>query len=220
MSRLPLSALFVLLAGATPVVTAHTIEGPAEITADPGGSFSFEFTYHAPAEPFEFGSLHWGPLANVDGTDSWADGFCIPGEGGWSFTETMFGQLIDAGASGTTIIEADACDTWGHVELVTTVLPNPVTAVGEPDPAAMLEVYPNPMRGSVVFELAGGEIGSAGARVVIFDAAGRRIRTLAFTGAVARWDRRTGAGDVVAPGVYFYRVDHPGARTGRLVVMD
>lgn len=209
----------VLLVGAVSIATAHRIEGPEEIIAEPGGSFEFEFTYVAPEVPFVFGSLHWGPLDNVAGSDAWADGFCELGDGGWSYTDVMSGQLMDAAQSGTTLIEVDACDQWGHIELVTTVLPNPITAVDEPDVVTRLWAYPNPMRASVAFELVG-DGAAGGDRVVIFDAAGKRVRMVSFAGSRARWDARTETGEPAAPGVYFYRIDRPDARVGRLVVID
>lgn len=87
---------------------------------------------------------------------------------------------------------------------------------------AFAPVWPNPARGAVRF--AATLPAAAGARLELFDAAGRRVRTLAdgtfAAGAHAwSWDLRDEGGARVAPGVYAARLAVAGAsRTRRVVV--
>jgi flagellar hook assembly protein FlgD len=65
---------------------------------------------------------------------------------------------------------------------------------------------------------------SGSANVVVFDLAGRRVRTL-FDGALEagthewRWDGRDGAGRRVPGGVYLCRIDSGGASAAARVVL-
>lgn len=95
-------------------------------------------------------------------------------------------------------------------------------AESETVPAVLaLAAAPNPFaaRSSIRFELpAGGRVS-----LVVFDAAGRRIGTLAdgdFAAGryVHHWDGRNDAGARVAPGVYFLRLSAPGGRLTRALV--
>lgn len=95
------------------------------------------------------------------------------------------------------------------------------TAAGRPG-LALLGVTPNPLAtsASVRFELGA----ATAARVAIFDAGGRRVRTLAdrpFPSGVhaAVWDGRDENGAQVASGVYFARIETAaGTATRKLVV--
>lgn len=87
---------------------------------------------------------------------------------------------------------------------------------------ALLGVTPNPLVTSTAVRF---ELGAAAtARVAIFDASGRRVRTLAdgpFAPGVhaAAWDGRDGNGARVASGVYFARIETAaGIATQKLVV--
>jgi len=72
--------------------------------------------------------------------------------------------------------------------------------------AASLAASPNPARGPVAFR----RVGTAAAPLDLFDAAGRRVRTLEpeVAGGVVRWtwDGRDAAGRAPAPGVVYARV--------------
>lgn len=98
------------------------------------------------------------------------------------------------------------------------------TADVEPPPPALAfaPAWPNPARGAVRFAAALPAAGAA--RLEVYDAAGRRVRTLA-DGAFAAgahawtWDLRDAAGVRVAPGVYLARFAAAGeTRTRRVVV--
>jgi len=65
------------------------------------------------------------------------------------------------------------------------------------------------------------------ARLVVYDVSGRAVRRLFDRAAAAagsyvvEWDGRDDAGQVVAGGVYFYRLETAsGARTARVVRID
>lgn len=104
----------------------------------------------------------------------------------------------------------------------------PPGAVGEGSPAPpaalRLAVAPNPMRGetTISFPLAPPP---AGARALIADVAGRRVRDLTADLAASpngrlRWDGRDASGRRVGAGVYLLRVEAPGHdATSRLVVI-
>jgi len=75
-----------------------------------------------------------------------------------------------------------------------------------------LRVYPNPFRDATSIRWAAPAGAADGARVRIFDAAGRVVRVLegpagASDTRVLSWDGRTTGGDPVVPGVYFVRAE-------------
>jgi len=75
---------------------------------------------------------------------------------------------------------------------------------------------PNPARAAVSLALAGN---SGVARVVVADALGRQVRSLASAGGALRWDLCDDAGRRVAPGVYWVHVrDRAGEATRAVVV--
>jgi hypothetical protein len=92
-----------------------------------------------------------------------------------------------------------------------------VSGVGDDAPGAPAVTFggafPNPARGGTAFELSLGAPGPA--RLVLFDVAGRVVRSMdepALDAGVHRlaWDGRTDAGAPVAPGIYFARLDAAG----------
>jgi galactose oxidase-like protein/Kelch motif protein/flagellar hook capping protein FlgD len=94
----------------------------------------------------------------------------------------------------------------------------------EAHPTAALgpHVRPNPSRGSVTISFDLGEPGEASVR--IYDAAGRAVRTLAGGILPAgprtfRWDRRTAAGVLVQPGLYFCEVRADARTAARRIVL-
>jgi hypothetical protein len=92
-------------------------------------------------------------------------------------------------------------------------------------PALTLRVHPNPFSSSTTITCALAGSDRSGLELGIFDASGRRVRTLK-AGATAtgitgvRWDGRDDAESPVAPGFYFCRTAGGGcaARTKILLV--
>jgi flagellar hook assembly protein FlgD len=62
-------------------------------------------------------------------------------------------------------------------------------------------VYPNPFRNEMRVSFSMGH-GADGTALIIYDAAGRIVRTIEQGSLV--WDGRDDAGKTVAPGVYFF----------------
>lgn len=91
-------------------------------------------------------------------------------------------------------------------------------------PSRAFAAWPNPARDRVVvrFELDGAEPGD-GARMAVFDLAGRRVRDLVARGApggiVAEWDLADAAGRRVDEGVYFVSVERQGTKAVRRVLV-
>ncbi|MBK8229074.1 MAG: T9SS type A sorting domain-containing protein [Candidatus Eisenbacteria bacterium] len=88
-------------------------------------------------------------------------------------------------------------------------------------PPVSVDAAPNPSRGAVAFSISGA---TGDARVRIYDASGRAVRTLVVatsSGAgEAHWDARDDAGHPVAAGVYFYQLSASGVdATKRLIVI-
>lgn len=114
-------------------------------------------------------------------------------------------------------------------------LPPPGDGDGGPDPGIpddpgaaapatfhLVGAVPNPSRGSGGIEFSLG--GSAQATIVIFDIAGRIVRRLAdetYSAGrhVIAWDGRRDGGVLLAPGVYWIRLDAGGSRMVRQLVM-
>jgi hypothetical protein len=84
-----------------------------------------------------------------------------------------------------------------------------------------LTVCPNPSVSDATIRFATPSAGVGPARILVFDAAGRAVRTLPSPGAGAHavtWDGRSASGAAVVPGVYFVRVESGGiTQTKRLV---
>ena len=104
--------------------------------------------------------------------------------------------------------------------------PSTVFAVSPPGAPALVVVGPVPARpgGTLAFWMRAGG-GSGSATVDVFDARGRHLRSL-FEGTVRAgserllsWDGRDGAGVRVPAGIYFVRLDAPGVRLGRRLIL-
>lgn len=83
---------------------------------------------------------------------------------------------------------------------------------------------PNPFNPTTTLRFEIGGVGPQRVRLVIFDAHGRRVRSIVDRdlepGRYAeRWDGRDEAGQPVSSGVYFYRLDAAGERFGRKMVL-
>jgi hypothetical protein len=104
-----------------------------------------------------------------------------------------------------------------------------VDAAGDPASAwTQLVAIPNPSRAGapIRFALIGASTGeSSGAfaksarEIALYDAAGRRVRTLALGEGAALWDGRDAGGAPVASGVYWARVGSPHPTIARLVLL-
>ena len=81
-------------------------------------------------------------------------------------------------------------------------------------------VGPNPTQGSFVFPAAGGRVGTK-LSAVVFDLAGRRIASIeGRVGAPLVWDGKGADGNLVAPGIYIYRVmNGRDRRDGKVVIV-
>ncbi len=96
-------------------------------------------------------------------------------------------------------------------------------ASASPAAAALLGHWPNPVRESarISFALPAGLHGDGALR--LFDAQGRLVRTLGGTYAAGThavtWDGRDDAGARVRAGVYWYRLEAPGVRLSRRIVV-
>jgi len=100
-----------------------------------------------------------------------------------------------------------------------------VLAVSEPPggTAGLPTVYPNPMHGASVIRF--DRVAPGAAQVEIFDAAGRRVRTLSSlvgaTGSLlVKWDRRDDQGQPVAPGAYWVHLAGVGSAGARKLIVN
>ncbi|MFN8588644.1 MAG: FlgD immunoglobulin-like domain containing protein [Candidatus Eisenbacteria bacterium] len=91
-----------------------------------------------------------------------------------------------------------------------------------PARAALLGHWPNPVRESARISFAV-PAGTSGATLEVFDAAGRRVRTLGADWAagthVAEWDGRDASGARVQAGCYWYRLRAGGVKLSRRLVV-
>lgn len=128
--------------------------------------------------------------------------------GGWQNWDTItFSATLDAGTQVMRFnpLAGEFNVNWFEVVLVPTAIPpHVVTPLG-------LESYPNPFnpRTTIRFELDA----PSSVDLVIYDAQGRRVRTLVSGESLApgqharAWDGRDAAGRVASGGVYFGRLD-------------
>jgi hypothetical protein len=115
-----------------------------------------------------------------------------------------------------------AVDVHGNESPVATLLPSGALAVDDARPAALaLAAQPNPARSVTTLRFALPRAGAV--RLALYDAGGRRVRTL-VEGAraagehVALWDLRDDAGRSVGAGLYFATLEAEGARVTRRVM--
>jgi streptogramin lyase len=109
----------------------------------------------------------------------------------------------------------------GAAPMVSRESPSPLAAVAVPLELGA-RVFPNPARGAATLALTLPIAGPM--RAEVFDASGRRVRTLADESAAPAGVRRleiSGTGRALAPGLYFFRVQSiAGVRRGRFVVLE
>jgi uncharacterized repeat protein (TIGR01451 family) len=169
--------------------------------------------------------------AYVSGTGEWAVG-TLPSGGSATLEITV---TVEAGAAGTTVTNAawrtatDQTDTnsANDADSAQVEVQHPVSADqagGLPAAFALSAARPNPFRGGTEVRLDLPEAGRV--RLVVFDVAGRRVRTLVDAELpagrhAAAWDGRDELERRVQAGVYFLRVDAgPFAATRRAVRLE
>ncbi len=104
--------------------------------------------------------------------------------------------------------------------------PSEVVAVSDGTPSARrvpVSVYPNPFRFESVITIRGE--GAGPLVIAVFDATGRRVRTLESTPSTERevrvfWDGRDDAGRRLSPGVYFVRTQRGAAATVTKLILS
>jgi len=146
-----------------------------------------------------------------------------PGNQVYEGTETSYHDThLDPG-----IFKLCAYDAHGNVSAFVTVIPaGTVDAPGRGLPAALAlaRVTPNPARGAATVGYALPRDGRV--KLEVFDAQGRRVRTLVDEARTAgewtaSWDGRDGGGRGVRAGLYFVRLEAQGqVLTQRLVRVD
>ncbi len=140
------------------------------------------------------------------------------------------GEVACADSTGAkTVLVAGSCISSSPIVEIGPLIPGtPLgvedTGVGKrPAPTIVMSAYPNPFRSrsSIQFRLTGQEV----VNLTIYDASGRRIRTLlegaSYSAGVHQvpWDGKDRAGRAVASGAYFFRLKTPGATAGGRVVL-
>lgn len=117
-----------------------------------------------------------------------------PSEGGFYLLESASPGLPENNACGVLIGALGSC--------AATSVPTPGLPGG-----ATLSVYPNPSISSTQMRYSLAD--DVPAQLMIFDAAGRRVRAFALSGKTGSlvWDGQDSAGRVVAPGAYFLRLE-------------
>ena len=160
----------------------------------------------------------WYKVYDVGG-DSWSLDHRMSG----SFEEASLACIVSGPNSALDVLWRDLRDgnyeiySRHSIELIATGPPEDVLTAGIRD----VRCRPNPFRDQVSFCF---ELTSAGtARFAVFDAGGRKVRTLVDAVLPSgpcrlEWDGRSGDGRTVGAGIYFYRLDAGKMhRTGRIV---
>ncbi|MFH1278831.1 MAG: Ig-like domain-containing protein [Candidatus Eisenbacteria bacterium] len=115
------------------------------------------------------------------------------------------------------LVGAYGVGCWGHLSIEgewfgegdfpDTLSTGVAAAEGEAGARAFFHVFPNPARDGLT--IAWARPAAAEGRIVVYDVSGRKVKEYdiaAPTGTI-RWDGRNGAGRMVAPGVYFLRLE-------------
>ena len=175
---------------------------------------------------------------------SWNAYFRGSSDGGRTWVEPSV-RVDDDGGSAPTSNPVVSVDALGRVaaawsdgrapssnwKIFASVGERDVTSVGGPgegsNSSVRLVAIPNPARASQAVRFALGPLSgeSAGAlttdqrEIRIYDAAGRRVRTLVLEGGATEWDGRDASGAPVAPGVYWARAAFSHEARTRLVLL-
>jgi len=117
----------------------------------------------------------------------------------------------------------DAAGNWGQAARLAVVVngPYPLAVGDQPLDWALKANAPNPVSTTTTIAYALPQRGNVD--LAIYDVTGRRIRTLVQGDVPAglhqvEWDRSTGDGRLVQPGVYYYRLAVAGHRFERRMV--
>lgn len=204
---------------------ADTLEAPAEVMAQPDGSFSYDVTFHKGPGTDMFASAWYAGELNVQGGLS-GDCFCLPqcpifGPGD-SFTFTVSGQLIDTEQPGRVRQAVEMCASPGAS---TTTDIRPYTVAGAPTIAAGdLRFWnaPNPFSARTTFHYRLAEPGPVS--LGIYDLAGRLVARLVDgvepAGAhQATWDLSAHPEARQAGAVLFARLVHAGTVRNRTLIV-
>lgn len=187
----------------------------------------------APAAPAPFtgqygaGStaLHWNPNHEADlaGYRLYRGSSLAFVPGPANFVADLPDTGYVDGAAAPYIYKLTAVDEHGNESPIATLTPSGTLAVdGGAKPRAFLELAgANPARGATALRFG---LASAGrVNLALYDAGGRRVRTLA-SGALEAgehaiaWDGRDDGGRTVAAGLYFARIEAPGYSAARRIV--
>jgi 1,4-alpha-glucan branching enzyme len=191
---------------------------------------AFRRTTAAGADPFVV-------VANFGNADVSGYRIGLPQAGSWRELLNSQAAAYGGDGAGNPSLVATEAVTWdGYAQSATITLPRmgllvfaPNAVVDVPAPAADVPalrlgpVTPSPARGAATIAFALPRPGPA--RLDVFDASGRRVRTLVDGPCPAgpqqaRWDGRTADGAPAAAGVYFVRLAHDGlARSTRIALL-
>lgn len=189
----------------------------------------------APAAPAPFtgqyaagsAALHWNPNSEPDlaGYELHRGGSPAFVPGAASFVAALADTGYVDAAGGPFVYKLVALDVHGNRSPVATLVPSGTLGVADGGTAAYFAApSPNPARTGALLRFA---LATAGpVELALFDAQGRRVRTLAGarfeTGEHAiAFDGRDDAGRRLAPGLYLARLVAPGiAATRRLALVD
>jgi len=171
--------------------------------------------------------LHWAPNAEPDfafyrvyrGSHS----SFVPGP--TNLIASLPGTVHEDVTAGLFVYKLSAVDAHGNESPVVSAIPGGVVEVGDVPTIASLSFAPpspNPSRTSVVFDFGLG--GPGWARLEVFDATGRRVRTIGLGDLPAgpsrvTWDLVDDDGRAARPGLYFARLETgEGRLTRRLAI--
>jgi hypothetical protein len=128
-------------------------------------------------------------------------------------------RALQSGSAGIGITQVRARDAWNSDRTVEWAAPLAI----DPSPGVtrLAGAYPNPSRNTVAIEFSLARAGAT--ELVVYGVDGRRIRTLAAGWREAgryrlEWDGRDDHGALVAPGVYYARLDAGDRRFTRTLV--
>lgn len=191
-------------------------------------------------------SVDWIPDIDGDGVPEILSGDqadhvrCVSGADGSLVWLTNVGALVfsvraipDVTGNGTWDVLAGTQDLGGPGEGRIWCLEGGVPDPADLDPeenvgstdVAIRGVHPNPMRDWVTFSVSAGAEARGELGLALFDAGGRRVRSLEQAIAPGElhviWDGRDDAGHALASGVYYYRIEglSTGATRGRITLL-
>jgi hypothetical protein len=196
-----------------------------------GNVIALRRTTAAGADPFLV-------IANFGEADVAGYRIGLPAAGTWEPLLTSQAAIYGGNGSGPAAPFASEAVAWdGFAQSATVTLPRmgllvlaPASVIGVPAPAGAAPAAlwlgpptPSPAPGAAAVAFALPLAGRA--RLAVFDAAGRRVRTL-LDGPLpagpqrARWDGRDDAGTPAPAGLYFIRLEHGGVvRSARLALL-